>query len=260
MELQNTIKTKSIITFYNTYDDEFINNKNDNFALCTHCNVSCGYVFTYYINKKPHSTIRNFDKLFISDDDCCKSDHCTCGHITDYYGVNTKKQEEIKNKLLKLQEINDCSLIIKYYDVFYNDTTKSIMIEYELFFSYLQNVIHYYESLPNKVKLDSLLKFEIIRDISNAVNYLHNKNIIHKNISSDNIFICQDNNGKIIAKLGGFDIENTLIQLSCNSKTKHNVEYLSCEILTDIINESEIIFTKASDIFALGILYNEIII
>ena len=73
-----------------------------------------------------------------------------------------------------------------------------------------------------------------MKDILKAVEYLHNKNIVHKNINSNVVFLCQDNNGKIIAKLGGFDVESTLIKLCdslFNELIDSNIKYFSPEFI-----------------------------
>ena len=107
-------------------------------------------------------------------------------------------------------------------------------------------------------------------DSAYAINFFHDKNIIHGNIKLNNIFICQNKNGLITAKLGGFGINYYLDQFSrdnvsiyCNDKYLklekiNNIQYMAPELLLAIYENKEVQYTKKSDNYAFAIVINEI--
>lgn len=136
--------------------------------------------------------------------------------------INIKNNSNIKNQLNELITISHPHLI-KYYNYFEDNNNLYIILEY------LNNNI---KTLVDSNKIfDRPIKEEIVWNIflqtSQALSYIHSKNIIHKNITSSNILL----NDNLLIKISNFE-------------------------LSERINDK--IYTKIDDILALGKVFYEI--
>lgn len=96
-----------------------------------------------------------------------------------------------------------------------------------------------------KIKLDSLKIKDIMKQILEGLNYLHNNGIIHCDIKLENIFVCSDDTVKII----DFDLSRWIDKPSI--KCGGSYPYISPEALLKSMN---LPITEKMDIWSLGIL------
>src|SRR3990167_10423102 len=146
-------------------------------------------------------------------------------------------------------------------EAFVNDGTGYIVSEY------IENSYDMVELINNGHKMDYLYKnitimINIFIQITNALTYLHNLDILHLDIKPDNILI-KDAYTPVLIDYGlsctyetskyeksKYDILNCI-----NYKTSGTIDYISPEVLNvDSINE----IGEYSDIFSLGILFYQV--
>ena len=92
---------------------------------------------------------------------------------------------------------NECPNIVKHYKCFNNNNSFYIINEY-LDNGDLLNYMKAHKSLEQKIEEKTL--WYIFLQCAASLKYIHSKNIIHRNIKLDNIYIT---NNKIV-KLGNF--------------------------------------------------------
>lgn len=99
------------------------------------------------------------------------------------------------------------------------------------------------------------LAFSISQDLVAGLNYMHQKNILHKDIKPENILLTSDNQAKL-ADFGG-SIDETNEETSITG----SVDYFSPQV-ADVYASGEdyFKFTKADDIYSLGITLLELMI
>ena len=153
--------------------------------------------------------------------------------------------EKIKNEVNILSNI-DSDYIIKYIKSFVKNNYFFVATEY-----YEQITLR---QLINKYKKDKKLMkqkliYHIIKEISIGLKEIHSKNIIHGNLTPDNLYFGKDNK----LKIGNFGIFSKLANYNQYINSKLNYyNYLPPEVLKD-----ENITNKA-DIWALGCIIYEI--
>ena len=112
--------------------------------------------------------------------------------------LKEEEKENIKNMINIINKINN-EYIIKYYDIYEENNTFNVLMEYggEI------NLKQYIEMYNKK---DELIEENIIKDIilqiCIGIKEIHKNNIIHRDLTPDNIFI--NKNNKI--KIGDFGI------------------------------------------------------
>ena len=103
--------------------------------------------------------------------------------------LKEEEKENIKNMINKINKINN-EYIIKYYDIYEENNTFNVLMEYggEI------NLKQYIEMHNKKVELieENIIK-DIILQICIGIKEIHKNNIIHKNLTPDNIFINKNN-------------------------------------------------------------------
>ena len=166
--------------------------------------------------------------------------------------MNKKEKDEILNNIKALKTI-DHPNIISLKDAYYSPNKK-----------YLYVISEYADSGDLQMKLDEqrdkneCFKEELLLNwfmqICFALNYIHNNNILHRNIKPSNIFLMKQNEDNF-AKLGDFGIAKILkpslryTQTIINSSPK----YLSPKIL----QKKE--YSFKTDIWSLGVTFYELI-
>ncbi|XP_013415584.1 serine/threonine-protein kinase PDIK1L-like [Lingula anatina] len=113
--------------------------------------------------------------------------------------------------------------------------------------------------LSSVPKIDVSLKLKLILDVANALQYLHSKNLLHRNLKPDNIFVSGFEGGEGIVtrcKVADFGLAhiweaNTTLPTSYYTKTSHSFGppfYTAPEV-----RELKIVTDKC-DIYSLGML------
>ena len=160
-------------------------------------------------------------------------------------------------------------LIVEYFDswietlVEFNEIRKYLFIKMELCEQNLRNTIQFMKSIDEKFKTFCFfISCQLLRDLTKCVNYLHSKNIIHRDLTPENVLISDGRNGVFlklcdfnIAKVLGFkdenDDENNEDQPGEFTRNRGTRFYMAPEIKTGIYNEK-------SDMFGLALIATEI--
>ena len=130
--------------------------------------------------------------------------------------------------------------LTKLYSTYETENEFKLILEYSKDGNLLQTI------LKNNIKgLNETEAFYYFIQVVNAVYFLHENNIIHRNIKPENILLTKDDNNKYIIKLCDFRMSYELGIANCD-----NVEY-------ECIKEQT--YNKAIDIWALGVLLYDMI-
>ena len=158
------------------------------------------------------------------------------------YIENTKEVEEtIKNEFNALKEMKSPN-ITKYYKFFFQDSCLYILFEF-LNNNDLEGFLKAYKSLNSPIDTNTL--WNIFMQCISSLKYIHNKNIIHKNIKLSNIFMSENN----IVKLGDFRFSF----LENNEKLiEKNAKYLTPEM------NNYLHYDKKTDVYAMGIIFHQL--
>lgn len=170
-----------------------------------------------------------------------------------------KAFESYNNEIMMLKNISNPN-IVKYLGSEIDNRQLYIYLEYMTGGS-LRNLINKVGPLNN-----TIIKKYLIQ-IINAIDYIHSKRIIHKDIKASNILI--DNNG--IIKLSDFGISSYLSNSNSNSNYINSIDFQSQsehEILSclkgtipwmapEVINTNK--YSKKSDIWSLGCVILEMV-
>ena len=105
-------------------------------------------------------------------------------------------EENIKKEFESFKNMNSPN-ITKYFKYFYQDNCLYIIFEYVNNCD-LKDLFNTYINLEKPIDTNTL--WNIFMQCISALKYIHNKNIIHKNIKLSNIFMTENN----IIKLGDF--------------------------------------------------------
>ena len=160
--------------------------------------------------------------------------------------LNEKEIKEITKIINILSKINN-NYIIKYYYTFKEKDSFNIIMEYAGDKNLKQFI--------NDYKIDSrLIPEEIIVDfiyqLVKGLQYIHKNNLIHRDLTPDNIFI--DENNKI--KIGGFGIIKILTETNKYIKDQiGKIHYIAPEI------ESGEKYNNKIDIYSLGCIIYELL-
>jgi len=99
-------------------------------------------------------------------------------------------------------------------------------------------------------------KVKIIKETLNAMSHLHSMNIIHRDLSHDNIFVV-DRGGRITYVLGDFGASKRLLTLKDSSKSSKIVGHSA--YLDPARFEEKYRYDPRADVYSLGILITEIL-
>lgn len=132
---------------------------------------------------------------------------------TDVIPVNDKRREQFeifKKKFLEeartMAQFSDCDSIVHIYDFFEANNTAYLVMEF------LDGItLREYLDTNNK-KMDFDDAISIMLPIMEALRVVHNENVIHRDVSPDNIFLCNNGTVKLIdfgaAKFSETETEN----------------------------------------------------
>ncbi|TMS39140.1 hypothetical protein L596_005712 [Steinernema carpocapsae] len=106
-----------------------------------------------------------------------------------------------------------------------------------------------------KVEFDMVFIIEICKQIGQGMNYLHSKNIIHRDLKSNNIFLTDDNT----VKIGDFGLAT--VKSRWSGATQHNqptgsVLWMAPEVIR---MKDQSPFSTLSDVYSYGIVLYELL-
>nr|XP_047122298.1 uncharacterized protein LOC105847098 isoform X2 [Hydra vulgaris] len=163
---------------------------------------------------------------------------------TENIDNNAKAKQEVKKfkqEVLLFKELNH-ERIVKYYGTTYTNTTISVVMEF-------MEGGSLYDKISNEGALDEKTASEKSYQILCGLEYLHNKNIVHRDIKSANILLDLYGN----CKLADFGISKQ-IQTICSHagcKTSAGTPYwMSPEVITATLLDIE--YGKKADIWSFG--------
>lgn len=137
--------------------------------------------------------------------------------------------------------------VVQYLGTYCDPDTKVIVLLMELMD---ESLTHYLENSSGKVSLH--MQIDLSYDIILALSYLHNNNIIHRDLSSNNVLLTASRRAKVSdfgmsTILGNTGVPNSLT--ACPG----NVIYMPPEAL-----DEPPVYTKSLDIFSFGVLLIQI--
>ena len=116
--------------------------------------------------------------------------------------VANDKMQQFKNEAKILSTFKN-EHIVKYYESFYSRNSFNIVMEY-CEGSTIKSFIDSHKRQNHLINKETIYKF--IVDICEGLNEIHNKNIIHKDLKPDNLFLTKD----LKVKIGDFGISKKL--------------------------------------------------
>jgi hypothetical protein len=173
-------------------------------------------------------------------------------HIDSWIEKNTLKFEEYSGT------DSSCSLSLELHPVF--DVRKPILLHIQMEFcsQTLSEVMKYLSKLflENDSKIRQsfcyFISCELLTEIIECVNYLHERKIIHRDLKPANILITYGINGRFV-KLGDFGLSVTHQFNESHTQCSGTLKYMAPEVI-----KSRKYDTKA-DIYSLGVIIEEIL-
>ena len=165
----------------------------------------------------------------------------------DQIGTQDEYRDMIKGEINLHKQIRNKN-IIEYYDSILYEQENIWVIELELAQGSLSSYL-------DKLKEDEAQT--LFLEICQGVEYMHKNNIIHRDLKPGNILIKIEKNIKIpkIADFGGAKLQTLFITQTKKSLHAGTDAYLPPEMLINLNAE----FDMSSDIWALGIIYHQIL-
>ncbi len=155
-----------------------------------------------------------------------------------------KETEALKNEIKHLHNFNNkCEYIVDFYSSWYEPEDKKVIMITEIA---LSGTLKTYINQMKEIKLKALKKW--CKQLMIAINFLHEKKIVHRDIKCDNIFI-NGNTGNIL--LGDFGLSLTRKGTEINSVVG-TPEFMAPEMY-------EGRYSDKIDIYAFGMTVLEII-
>ena len=119
----------------------------------------------------------------------------------------------------------------------------------------VKELMKYGENKSNNIPYEE--KVKIIRETVNAISHLHSMNVIHRDLSPDNIFIV-DRGARISYVLGDFGASKRLYNIADSSKSTKIVGHSA--YLDPSRFEEKYRYDLRADVYSLGIIITEILI
>ncbi|UZO15736.1 uncharacterized protein OCT59_007152 [Rhizophagus irregularis] len=187
------------------------------------------------------------------DENCWKRYEKNCTVSVKILNNSENIQSDLLHQIFSAQNYN-ISGLIRYYGITQDSTTKN----YAIISQYLEtNVQNYLNQSNLSSNLLWLEKLEILMDVSSTLLQLHNSDLLHENLHTNNI-LCNMDNKIILSDLGLTHPSNKL-----NPKYEIKIPGFTNSygllnfIPPEIINGKN--YTKESDIYCFGIIIWEII-
>jgi len=164
--------------------------------------------------------------------------------------ISNKTEYEINDikKEVKILSLFNCKNIVKYYDSYLDKDKFYILMEY----CDGQNLRDFIkEHINNNELIDEDILSNIIKQICLGLKEIHNKNIIHRCLKPEDIFM----NKNMEIKIGDFGISKQFDPNKEYAITKNKagaIFYMSPEIITKGI------YNKKSDMYSLGCIIYEL--
>lgn len=160
--------------------------------------------------------------------------------------LSEKDKQNVENEILLLKVLSGPTLI-KFVESFNDRGSKYIVMEYADGGN-LGNKIQKYANQGLKFTYDEILRY--IAQITLALMAMHSKNILHRDIKTQNIFITKND----ILKLGDFGISKQVDTKSALNATSCGTPYyMSPEVCKEQPYDSK------ADVWALGVILYELI-
>ena len=161
--------------------------------------------------------------------------------------LNEKEKNDYEKEAQFLSKFNN-EYIVKYYDSFIKDNKFNIIMEY----AGNKTLESYIKDREDEL-IDPKTLNNIIKQICLGLKEIHESNIIHRDISPDNIFIDEEN---LKIKIGDFGI-STISQYSHSSVGKY--KFMAPEMQLEEGDEiKKVRYNKSVDIYALGCVLYEL--
>ncbi|CAH1775078.1 unnamed protein product [Owenia fusiformis] len=148
------------------------------------------------------------------------------------------KEHMIENEIALMRECNHPN-IVKLKEEF--ETGKNIFLVMELV-----KGGDLFDAITQSVKFNEADSASMVKDLANALFYLHARNVVHRDMKPENLMVCRNKDGSITLKLGDFGLAMEVkepIYTVCGTPT-----YVAPEILTESGYGLEV------DMWALGVI------
>ncbi|RHZ84477.1 hypothetical protein Glove_81g69 [Diversispora epigaea] len=155
----------------------------------------------------------------------------------------SKFLKEIRN----IQIVKNQYFIISCFGISRNPSSQNYIIVMELHDDNLHKFV-----TKSFLNLDWKSKINLLYNIAIGLDYLHIKNLVHRDLHSGNILVKRYSYNASISDLGLCSLENDLILKSNNNNVYGSIPYIPPEVLRGNI------FTKNGDIYSFGIIMYEI--
>lgn len=166
--------------------------------------------------------------------------------------------ETTSSQLDKTEAINEINIISKLNNEYILNSTESFFEEDKENHYYIILMDYCEFNLRNYLTRNLIIheKLKLIKEIAYGVQYLHSKNIIHRDLKQENIFLIKNKGNKYTSKIGDFGI-SILVKTGDRTTAKHGQWgtelYMSPEAL---LGDS---FNRKTDVWACGIIFYEIL-
>jgi serine/threonine protein kinase len=202
------------------YNDDIMGNKFEDYEILQVFSNGPDYGFTSKVRSKFNSKIYAMKKIDLK------------------YGKK-ELQQNINQEFILLSQMNFPN-ITKYFKYFFQDSYLYVVFEF-VNNSDLGGFLDAYKSLGRPIDQNTL--WNIFMQCISALNYIHNNNIIHMNISLTNIFMTESK----IVKLGDFRFSFLV-----NDPKLIKKDFLSPEMVNNLH------YNKKTDVYALGSLFHQL--
>ena len=202
------------------YNDDIMGNKFEDYEILQVFSNGPDYGFTSKVRSKFNSKIYAMKKIDLK------------------YGKK-ELQQNINQEFILLSQMNFPN-ITKYFKYFFQDSYLYVVFEF-VNNSDLGGFLDAYKSLGKPIDQNTL--WNIFMQCISALNYIHNNNIIHMNISLTNIFMTESK----IVKLGDFRFS-----FLANDPKLIKKDFLSPEMFNNLH------YNKKTDVYALGSLFHQL--
>ena len=155
----------------------------------------------------------------------------------------------MKRSLVKLRS----KFAIQYYYSWIDKKDNCLNIQMELCFDNLTNVLENMKSLVKEMNITQFYIFyNIFCELTECVQYLHQKNIIHRDLKPDNVLISMDGRIKLCDFGLAKEVPNT--DWYRMSKAKHTGDVGTIDYMAPEVNSYPIDYNHRIDIYSLSLI------